>query len=108
MYEKEIRTIADFNELNNDEAAIRMASEDNGINNMAVAIYEDKGDGKSNIDVTLYKVTDKQLRATVSDFSIYRDDIRHSIISNQMKIAFMFPYKMVPENILDNGVAFRG
>ena len=33
---------------------------------------------------------------------------RFSVVVNQMKLAFMFPHKLVPENILDNGIALRG
>jgi hypothetical protein len=56
----------------------------------------------------MMKITDKHLRFSAMEFPNYDDDIRFSVVVNQMKLAFMFPHKLVPENILDNGIAFRG
>lgn len=70
-------------------------------------MYSPLSDASQHLEVTLLKVTDQHLRFHALEFPLYEDDLRFSVVVNQMKLAFMFPAKMAPENILDNGIQFR-
>lgn len=53
---KKLKTWQDFVDLQKEEVGMKMASEDNGLNNMGVGVYSVTTEG---LEVDLYKVTDQ-------------------------------------------------
>lgn len=105
---KTLSTWNDYLDILSVEEAVKQSSIDQGLNLIPLGVYSPVQDAASHLEVTMMKITDKHLRFSAMEFPNYDDDIRFSVVVNQMKLAFMFPHKLVPENILDNGIAFRG
>lgn len=104
---KKVSSWNDYLELLSMEEAVKQSSLDQGLNLLPVSVYSPLTDASTHLEVTLLKVTDQHLRFHALEFPLYEDDLRFSVVVNQMKLAFMFPAKMAPENILDNGIQFR-
>ncbi len=105
---RSISTWNDYLDILSMEEAVKQSSVDQGLNLIPLGIYDPVQDAATHLEVTMLKVTDKHLRFSAMEFPDYEDDLRFSVVVNQMKLAFMFPHKLVPENILDNGIALRG
>lgn len=99
---------ADYIGLVSHEQAVSQSSEDQGLNLLPLSYFSPLGDGSKYLDVTFFTLTDKLLRFNAMEFPVYYDDYKMSVVVNQMKLAFMFPHKLLVENLLDNAVASRG
>lgn len=108
LNKRTISTWNDYLEVLSMEEAVKQSSVDQGLNLIPLGIYEPVQDAATHLEVSMLKVTDKHLRFSAMEFPDYEDDLRFSVVVNQMKLAFMFPNKMVPENIMNNEVALRG